>query len=234
MKLLASVGYMVLDQRRENDIRQKHPDYVNQRRVMQQQCRRYMTRLGQVSHDWWPGAGNGLAKREGLAKAMNWARFQQGTALIIYSLDTIHLSPIESALLMLAFREWSVRVFEATTDSELTEQVGRWQEIVRSSGVESCAVANQALGEVKKLATRLWTNSKVGRKPFGEGVGEQEILKRIWELRRKKRDRTGRHSYAEIAKRLNDDEVKTRQGKQWHAKTIQGIVKRTKPHLDKD
>lgn len=225
---------MVLNQRHENDSRQDRPDYLNQRRVMQKQARRYMIRLGKVSHDWWPGAGSGLAKRKGLAKAMSGARYQQGTALIIYSLDTIHLSPIESALLMLAFREWSVRVFEATTGAELTEDVEKWQNTVRSSDVESCAEANRALGEVKKLATRLRNNSKVGRKPFGEGVGEQEILKRIWELRRKKRDRTGRHSYAEIAKRLNDDEVKTRQGKQWHAKTVQGIVKRTKPHLDKD
>ncbi|MCX7421763.1 MAG: recombinase family protein, partial [Planctomycetia bacterium] len=128
----------------------------------------------------------------------------------------------------------SVQVLEAITNSDLTSQVDRWQKITASADATSLSEVKRAIIELKKHATRFSQGTCVGRKPFGKRDGEQEILKRIWELRRKQRDGTGRLSYDAIAKRLNEDGEKPRQGKTWYAKTVQGIIKQTKPHLDRE
>lgn len=107
-------------------------------------------------------------------------------------------------------------------------------EAVSFGSPEARFETTHAIAELKKHATRLSKKTKVGRKPFGKGPGESQILERIWELRRKRRDGTGRLSYGAIAEILNSEGLKTRQGKTWYSRTVQGIVKRTKPHLDKD
>ena len=234
MNSWAAAGYVVLHQDLGDRYMRTHPEYVNQRRMMLQLARRKGLQLHHVAYDWRSSLGSGLASRAGLAKAVGYTRNTQAQALIIYSLDTLQFTELETALLMLAFREWSVQVLEAITNSDLTSQVDRWQKITASADATSLTEVNRALIEIKKQATRLSQGMCVGRKPFGKRDGEQEILKRIWELRRKQRDGTGRLSYDAIAKRLNEDGEKPRQGKKWYAKTVQGIVKRTKPHLDRE
>lgn len=201
---------------------------------MRQLARRKGIRLGRVSYDWGASLGSELASRSGLVKSVRDTRNAHAHALIIYSLESLRLSALEAALLILAFRKWSVQVLEAITGSDLTSQDGRWDTIVATADAASITEVNQALNEIKKQATRLSKGTRVGRKPFGMHDGEQKILKRIWKLRRKQRDGTGRLSYDAIAKHLNEDGEKPRQGKKWFAKTVQGIVKRTKPHLDRE
>lgn len=235
MNSTSAAGYMVLHQPLDPySYMRTHPEYVSQRLPMRQLARRKGIRLGRVSYDWGASLSSELASRSGLVKSVRDTRNAHANALIVYSLESLRLSELEAALLMLAFREWSVQVLEAITNSDLTSQVDRWQKITASADATSLSEVNRALIEIKKKATRLSQGTCVGRKSFGKRDGEQEILERIWELRRKRRAGTGRLSYDAIAKRLNEDGEKPRQGNKWYAKTIQGIVKRTKPHLDRE
>lgn len=234
MNYRAAAGYLVLRQDRGDCKMRSHPEYVSQRRLMLRLARHECFKLRRIPYDWGSSLSSGLASRAGLAKAVGYTRNTHAHALIIYNLDTLQFTELEAALLMLAFREWSVQVLEVITNSDLTSQVDRWQKITASADATSLSEVNRAIIELKKQATRLSQGTRVGRKPFGKRDGEQEILKRIWKLRRKQRDGTGRLSYDAIAKRLNEDGEKPRQGKKWYAKTVQGIVKRTKPHLDRE
>jgi DNA invertase Pin-like site-specific DNA recombinase len=62
-----------------------------------------------------------------------------------------------------------------------------------------------------------------GRKPFGEREGEAEVLEQIRRLRRKVKGRT-RTSFADIAKKLNIDGIKTRTGKPWHPEVVRRLL----------
>lgn len=229
-----AAGYLVLHEDLGHSYMRKHNEYVRQRRLMLQLARQECFKLRHIPYDWGSSLSSGLASRAGLAKAVGYTRNAHAEALIIYDLNSLRFTELEAALLMLAFRKWKVQVLEAITGSDLTSQVDKWQKITASADAISLFKVNRALIEIKKQATRLSQGTCVGRKPFGKRDGEQESLKRIWELRRKQGDGTGRLSYDAIAKRLNEDGEKPRQGKKWYAKTVQGIVKRTKPHLDRE
>ena len=234
MNFWAAAGYVVLRPDLGNRSPQTHPEYLYQRRMMLQFARRKSLKLRHVAYDWRSSLGGGLASRAGLVKSVAYTRNMHAQALLIYSLDTLQFTDLEAAQLMLAFSEWSVQVWEVITNSNLTSQVDRWKKITASADATSLSEVHRALNEIKKQATRFSQGTRVGRKPFGKHDGEQKILERIWKLRRKQRDGTGRLSYGAIAKCLNEEGEKPRQGKKWFAKTVQGIVKRMKPHLDRE
>lgn len=64
-----------------------------------------------------------------------------------------------------------------------------------------------------------------GVKPFGHFPGEQAIVSRMRELRRKPK-KGPRRSFAEIAAILNQEGVPTRSGRPWAAQTVGGILRR--------
>ena len=176
-----------------------------------------------------------MSNRPGLIEVMSRARCARGKALIIVDLDNLCLREQEAALLMLDFQDFrSVEVWDSSTRTELTSQQERWERVLMAADATTLLETKRAFNDVKKNATRLSNGTRVGRRSFGELPDEQQILAMIWKLRRKRRDGTGRRSYQSIAETLNLKGVKPRQGKKWYAKTVQGIVMRTKPHLDKD
>lgn len=229
-----AIGYMVLPENPKGYYMREFPAYVNTRRVMLRYARSIGLRLRQVPYDWGDELRGGFTNRHGLAKAIGLTRNSRVDFLVISSLESLGLSELETAVLMLAFRKFGVEVYETKSMDALTMQVDRWQEIVLASDPKVRSVAERGLVNLTKQATRLWNNSRSGKRPFGENPEEKRILERIWELRRKKRDGSGRTSYSKIADELNSSGERPRQGKKWHARTIQGIVKRTRPHLDKN
>jgi hypothetical protein len=85
------------------------------------------------------------------------------------------------------------------------------------------------------MAARLKNQSGLGRRPFGALLDEAPALARIRELYRvlpksQWRTRKGvvqkRRSFAEIAAILNGEEVPTRTGRAWSARTVHGILDR--------
>ena len=64
-----------------------------------------------------------------------------------------------------------------------------------------------------------------GRKPFGDYPGEEKTLARIRELHRKPRNRPRRGS-ADIARRLNAEDRRTRTGVPWSRQAVHQLIRR--------
>jgi DNA invertase Pin-like site-specific DNA recombinase len=62
-----------------------------------------------------------------------------------------------------------------------------------------------------------------GRKPFGTRPGEEQVLLRIRQLRRKPK-MENRMSYAAIAAQLNTEGAPSRSGKPWSAGTVYAVI----------
>lgn len=229
---MRAFGYMLLHDSAD-DPASGEPEYWDQRNSMLRMVRRLGASLGRIPCDRAKTAAQGLSKRIYLAEVLSLVRFPWQNKVIIYSLDSLEFSEIEAALLMQRFSKLSVEVWEATSGDNLTKDVDRWRKIIAASEREECKQAAAAIIQLTKIATRLYNNSRLGRKPFGATTAERKILDKIWSLRRKSRGRRERLSYHRIAIILNEDGIKPRQGKKWYPKTIQDIVKRTKPHLDR-
>ena len=229
---MCAVGYMLISARDGDPVCQDQ-DYCRQRLLMLRLARRLGARLGRIPCDRAELATQGLAKRICLAEVLALVRFDWEKKVIISSLERLELSEIEAALLIKRLQKFSAEIWEATTGVNLSADLSRWQKIISSSNHKERKDAAAAIMQLTKIATRLRNKSRLGRKPFGSTAAEQEILQKIWALRRKSRGRRERISYHRIADILNEDGIKPRQGKKWYPKTIQDIVKRTKPHLDR-
>ncbi len=225
-------GYVVLHEAGPKRI-QDHPEFASQRTVMLRKSRALGLRFRAVPYDDVSDVVAGLTKCSGLIEVVAFAQSGDMNVLIIHDLNKLCFADLEAALLMLALQKWKVCVYESSTDENLTSQGDRWKQIVSGSGDEARRKAVRVLGEVKKLATRFRHSSHVGAQPYGSTPSEKDVLKRIWQLRHERRDGTGRVSYHAIAELLNLEGIKPRRGTKWYARTIQGIVRATKPHLDK-
>lgn len=228
-----AVGYIVFHDDPDISYYTENPEYRVQRREMLRMARTLRCRLRRapVEHLWRDGRG--LLDRPRLAEVVKLVREDRWRVLVVHDLANLGLGALECALLMQAFREWKTRVWEASSGCEMTANPSHWEEIIAAGNPDDLRRAVVDLNELKKRATRLARETRTGRKPFGTLPGESETLKRIWELRRKRPDGS-RLSYHAIADRLNAEERRTRQGKRWYARTVQGIIRRTKPHLDRD
>lgn len=65
-----------------------------------------------------------------------------------------------------------------------------------------------------------------GVKPYGSLPGEDEVISRMRQLRRKPLGKSSRMSFAKIAEALEADGVPTRGGKPWAASTVKQILNR--------
>jgi len=150
--------------------------------------------------------------------------------VLVYRLSDFSAPAPEIAVLLNHFRQSQVRVFEVSTKQELN-QPGGWVDNQLGQGRPGTLdTIQRRLADLKVRASRRRSGKKAGRKPYGTLPGERETLTRIWLLRRKPRNGP-RRSYRQVAEILNDCGLRTRYGRYWEAKTIQGIVRRTRPRL---
>jgi hypothetical protein len=137
----------------------------------------------------------------------------------------------EVAVLLLHFRQSGVKVFEVATEQELTAAKGWLDTILRNTPGRLLAACQQRMTALKSRATKRRNRKQSGRRPYGSSPDERKVLKRIWRLRRRRRnDRPT--SYPEIARMLNRDRLLSRSGRPWQPRTIQAIIRRTRPELD--
>lgn len=225
-----AVGYIAFE-KEPGESRRKAPQYLEERRVMLRIARMYDLELGRIPLDILSKTGTDLIPRAGLAEALGLARKSRSRTLIIFALDRLRLTPAHREVLLRASRDWGVRILEASSQGDLTADADQEWQFTAVSDSKDQVKARRELVEFKKRATMCANRKSAGRKPFGTLPGERDIIKRIGQLRRLRSDGT-RRSYQSIADELNDDRVPPRKGEKWYAKTIQGIVKRTRPHLD--
>jgi hypothetical protein len=138
------------------------------------------------------------------------------------------------SLLVEAFRQAGVTIIEASTGFTLSEVLPR-DEVLTTCGPDRSRTARRQVALWKAMAARLKNQSGLGRRPFGALPDEAPALARIRELYRvlpksQWRTRKGvvqkRRSFAEIAAILNGEEVPTRTGRAWSARTVHGILDR--------
>jgi hypothetical protein len=150
--------------------------------------------------------------------------------VLVYRISDFSAPAPQIAVLLNHFRQSQVRVFEVSTKQELTQPKGWIDDQLGQGRPGTLGTIQRRLTDLKARASRRRSGKKAGRKPYGTSPGERAILLQIWRLRRKPRN-DQRKSYREIAEILNEHGLRTRYGRPWEAKTIQGIVKRTRPRL---
>lgn len=227
-----AVGYIVFHEFHDIWYYREISEYRDQRREMLRVARALGTRLRRAPvEQLWKGGRIRLVDRPSLIEVLKGLKSGDWRVLIIDDMGKLALNRAEAALLMLTLRDWGVRVIECATLWDLTDECDRWSQEFDASDPRVRSRALREFVELKKRVTRLSHGVKAGRKPFGELPGEADVIQRILRLRRMRSDGT-RLSYQKIADELNDDGVPPRKGEKWYAKTIQGIVKRTRPNLD--
>ena len=128
------------------------------------------------------------------------------------------------------FRSEGVKVIECEDGRELTanDPDNATGTLVRQ--VLAAIAQFEKTGLVSKLRKarerkRAETGHCEGVKPFGTLPGEQDAIERIRQLRRKPVG-GNRLSLAKIARRLDDEGFKTREGRPWQASTVRAILGR--------
>lgn len=137
--------------------------------------------------------------------------------IVIESLDRFARELRIAETLMIFLIDKGITLINATNGENLTEST-------KDDPMKKCLIQMQ--GAISELERRLIikrlqdgrkrSDKKMGRKPYGMKEGEQEILERMRSLRRATKTRK-RLSFAKIAARLNEEGIKTRQGKVWNA-----------------
>ena len=148
--------------------------------------------------------------------------------VVVERADRFARDLVASELLLREFSRLGVKVIEAEGGHDL------------SAGDESNPTAKlvrQILGAVAEFdktsivlklkaarnRVRRETGRCEGRKPFGEGDGEAEVLQLIRSLRRKQKGRD-RMSLAAIAAKLNQDTIPSRSGRPWHSEVVRRLL----------
>lgn len=147
--------------------------------------------------------------------------------VVVERADRFARDLVASELLLREFTRLGVRVIEAEggndlsagDDSNPTAKLVR-QILAAVSEFDKTSVVLKL--RAARVRARRVNGRCEGRKPFGEREGESEIIDHIRSLRRKPRGGK-RMSFAAIADRLNEENIPTRTGKQWHPEVVRRI-----------
>lgn len=222
-----ALGYIVLVG--EEGPRKESEEYCGRKAELKRLSRSLGLTLSRCAVDEVPVNGTRSTGKAGLREILRTAG-PEFPVVLLYRLD---FSTVEIALLVIHFHRQSVQVIEVESRKNLSLELKHLREVVRTSDIEEAHRAKRALSQLKRRATRETTGNTPGKKPFGTLVGEAETVRRILQLRRKPKYGK-RLSYQKIADALNrDPKYRTRQGAQWQSRTVQAIVRRTRPSLDK-
>ncbi len=170
-----------------------------------------------------------LAGRPGLAELLEFATTNGIGAVIVENATRWARDLMVGEILLDKLRAAGIAVWDASTGRDLTVPDGEPTGVLIRQILAAVAEFDRAV-TVAKLQTareRIRSNGRKceGRKAFGERPGEQEVVERIHQLRRKPRGGE-RLSFKAIADRLNADGVPTRQGGPWRASTVGQVLAR--------
>lgn len=170
-----------------------------------------------------------LDDREGLSELIEHIRTNGVRLVLIERADRLARDLVVSEMILGQFRQLGVRVVAADSDADLTvADEDPTRVLIRqvlgavSQFEKSVIVAKLRAARRRK---RRATGRCEGRKAFGVHPGEDRILARMIQLRRKPRNRQ-RLSYGAIAAQLNAEGVSTRTGSPWRPGTVRRILNR--------
>ncbi|GEM_PF-6235209 len=178
--------------------------------------------------------------RDELAKLFVAASQQMCDMVIVDDRCRLDNDKLICSMVCREFAAIDVPVVEAKTGAELTVSEF-WEPHIAAASHAKYRTTERRLRSWKALTTRIRSDTRAGRKPFGQNDQEQLAISRIRELRRvlprdQWKRRSGgvvkRRSYREIARCLNEEEVPTRTGVPWSDRTVAAVLKRLRPHGD--
>ncbi|HEY9073821.1 MAG TPA: recombinase family protein [Desulfobaccales bacterium] len=138
----------------------------------------------------------------------------------------------ESLLIYLASK--GVDLVSARTGENVTQAIQAdplKKALVQIQGVFSELEKNQLVRRLQKARDLRSAQAKrriEGRKPYGETPEEQKVIQRIRAMRRTRKNKTPGMTLQQIADRLNDEGIMTKDGKEWTATQIFNVVGKAK------
>ena len=152
------------------------------------------------------------------------------SVVLVESLDRLARDLLVQHQILAHFLSKGISVVNASTGQDVSEAMQKdpmLKALVQIQGVFAELEKNLLVGKLRRARENIRKQKGIceGRKPFGHFPGEEEILSRIKQLRRKPRGKPRLGPY-QIARILNQEGCPTRTGRQWHGVTVGRILQR--------
>jgi DNA invertase Pin-like site-specific DNA recombinase len=161
-----------------------------------------------------------LDDREGLGELIQRIQSNGVRLVLVKRADRLARDLLVSEVILGQFRDLNVRVVAADSGTDLTAADEDPTRVLIRQMLGAVSQFEKSVIVAKLRAARMRrrraTGRCEGRKPFGEHPGEEPVLHRIREFRRKPRGRE-RLSYCAIANQLNAERLQARTGSPWRA-----------------
>jgi DNA invertase Pin-like site-specific DNA recombinase len=171
-----------------------------------------------------------LANRPGLSELFARLLSNGVRAVIVEKSDRLARDLVAGELILREIRAAGAQVIEAENGNDLTAgdddnppaKLSRQVLGAVSEFEKSALVGKLRAARIRKRKTE---GRCEGRKPFGDRIGEQAVIERMRQLRRKPKGGEPQ-SFAKVAELLNQEQHATRTGKPWAAETVRRIFNR--------
>lgn len=170
-----------------------------------------------------------LAGRPGLAELLEFSTTNGINAVVVENATRWARDLMVGEILLEQMRAAGIAVWDASTGQDLTVPTGDPTGILIRQVLAAVAEFDRAVTCAKLQTAReriRSTGAKCeGRKAYGELPGEEAVVERIFQLRRKPRGGE-RLSFKAIAEQLNREGIKTRRGGPWRPSTVGQVLGR--------
>lgn len=171
-------------------------------------------------------SGKNITNRPQLNKALSLLK--KDMAFVFYSLSRISRNVIDTILIGEQIRKASADMVSLSEKIDTTGAAGRM--VFNLLAVLNDFERDQVSERTKMVMSYLRENNKVySPVPYGYdrvdkdlviNPAEEKVIKYMLQLRKEG------HGFRKIATRLNNESIKSKQGGQWYAKTVEHIVQR--------
>ena len=169
----------------------------------------------------------GLYDRPGLTKLVDHVAGNGANTVLVEKADRLARDLVAGEMILRELRNAGVRVFECEAGTDLTESSNPTAQLVRQI-LGAVAEFEKSALVAKLRAARLRKRKEQGRcegpVPFGQLPGEEEALKDLLRLARKRKGK--RPSATAIAKAMDELGHRPRIGERWSRSSVRAILKR--------
>jgi DNA invertase Pin-like site-specific DNA recombinase len=202
--------------------------FPRQRTAIANYARRHSITIVEEFRDGGVSGTRELASRPGLAALLDRLEHNGVRLVLVERADRVARDLLVSEVILGQFRKSNVRVVDASGTNLTAEDGDPTRTLIRQvlgavSQFEKAVLVLKLRAARDRMRVR--TGRCEGRRPFGYYPHEQQAVTLIRALRRKPRNGSPL-SFAEVARRLNDQGVSTRTGAPWSAGSVFAIVKR--------
>ena len=170
-----------------------------------------------------------LADRKGLATLLDMLESNGLNLVLVECADRLARDLVVGEVILGQFRDLGVKVVATNSGTDLTACDDDPTRVLIRQVLGAVSQFDKSVTVLKLRAARGRVRRRngrcEGRKPYGTRPGEQRVVQRILDLRRKPRGER-RLSVAKIAEILNRESLPTRTGRPWQPGTVWAILSR--------